>query len=137
MRNALDQQSDFVNEGMKISFRHTLETLEANESFCLAPPDIVDAARRILTFDLDRSLSRIVHDNVTMKIGGNRVPLFAMVRGSFAHTLLVSMCVSPLLCIHGRADPSSWELYQMDNHGDLSQPSLFNLPLKSPKKHLY
>ena len=81
LRNALDQLSDFVIEGARISFRHVLETLEAEETFCSAPSDIVDAARRVLTLDLDRNLSEIVHDNITLKIGGNCVPLFAMVSG--------------------------------------------------------
>ena len=95
MRNALDQLSDFVIEGARISFRHVLETLEAEETFCSAPSDIVDVARRVLTLDLDRNLSEIVHDNITLKIGGNCVPLFAMVSGGRSHTFFSFCCVFP------------------------------------------
>ena len=95
LRKAHDMLSDFVIEGARISFRHTLEKLESDDTFCLAPSDIVNAARRILTYDLDQSLSKIVHDNITVKIGGNHVPLFAMVSGGRSRTLFSFRCVFP------------------------------------------
>ena len=69
--------------------------IEADETFCTAPPDIIDAARRLLEFNLDQSLAKIVHDNVTLKIGGNRVPLFSMVSGGRSRTLYSFRCVFP------------------------------------------
>ena len=95
MKDSLDRLSDFVVEAGQIAFRHTFEMIEADETFCTTPPDIIDAARRLLEVNLDQSLAKIVHDNVTLKIGGNRVPLFAMVSGGRSRTLFSFRCVFP------------------------------------------
>ena len=41
-KDSLDRLSDFVVEAGQIAFRHTFEMIEAEESFCTAPPDIID-----------------------------------------------------------------------------------------------
>ena len=95
MKDSLDRLSDFVVEAGEITFRHTFEMVEADETFCTAPPDIIDAARRLLELNLDQCLAKIVHDNDTLKFGGNRVPLFAMVSGGRSRTLYSLWCVFP------------------------------------------
>ena len=67
--------------------------IELDETFCTAHQDIIDTAHRLLEFNLDQSLAKIVHDNVTLKICGNRVTVFAMVGGGHSRMLFSFRCV--------------------------------------------
>ena len=95
MDDSFDQLADFFDQTGKITFMHAFEMIEEDETFCTALPDIIDAARRLLEGNQDQGLAKIVHDNVTLKIGGNRVPLFAMVSGGRSRTLFSFRRVFP------------------------------------------
>ena len=92
-RDRLDRDPDYVVVGGKISFRQTFETVEATETFCHAPADVIDAGRRLLTLDIATGLSTLVHDTVVVKIGCNNIPLFAMVFGGRGRALFSFECV--------------------------------------------
>ena len=77
-RARLDMESDFVVTDGKVGFRQSFETVEYPETLSIAPAEVVDAARRILTTDIARGLSAIVHDTIVVEIGCSSVPLFAM-----------------------------------------------------------
>ena len=94
-RSRLDSAPDFVVAGGKVDFRHTFEAVEDSESFCRAPEDVVDAARRLLTLDAADGVSAAVHDTVVVRIGANRVPVFAMVNGGRGRGLFSFKCVYP------------------------------------------
>ena len=86
-------QSIFVVAGGVVGFRQTFETVEASETFCRAPQNIVDAGRRLLELDVANGIATLVHNTVVVTIGCNNVPLFAIVRGSRGHTLFSFKCV--------------------------------------------
>ena len=92
-RAMLDGESDFVVTDGKVCFRQSFETLEYSETFCRAPTEVVDAGRRLLSMDVARGLSAIVHDAIVVEIGCSRVPLFAMVCGGRGRTLFSFKCV--------------------------------------------
>ena len=95
VRDRLDRDPDCVVIGGKISFRQTFETVEAAETFCRAPADVIDAGRRLLTLDIATGLSTLVHNTIVVKIGCNNIPLFAMVFGGRGRALF-SLNVSTL-----------------------------------------
>ena len=74
MKFSLDKLADFFDQTRKITFMHALEMIEADETICTALPVINDAASILLDFNLEQGLSKIVHDNDALKIGGNSVP---------------------------------------------------------------
>ena len=84
---------DYVVVGGKISFRQTFETVEADETFCRAPDDIINTPRRLLTLDVSSGISALVHNTVIVKIGCYNVPLFAMVCGGRGRALFSFECV--------------------------------------------
>ena len=86
-RDRLDRDQDYVVVGGKISFRQTFETVEAEETFCRAPDDIINAGRRLLTLDVSSGISALVHNTVVVNIGCNNIPLFAMVCGGRGRAL--------------------------------------------------
>ena len=92
-RARLDHASDFVVEDGNVSFRQSFETVEDSETVFRAPDDVVDAGRRLLTIDVARGLSAIVHDTIVVEIGFSRVPLFAMVSSGRGRTLFSFKCV--------------------------------------------
>ena len=92
-RDRLDRDQDYVVVGGEISFRQTFETVEAEETFCRAPDDIINAGRRLLALDIANGLSTIVHNTVIVKIGCNNIPLFAMVCGGRGRALFSFKCV--------------------------------------------
>ena len=92
-RRNLDDMPDFSVEGTRIGFRQTFETLEATETYCRAPPEIVDAARSILTAERLDSIAKVVRDTVFFRVGCNNVPLFALVSGGRGRTLFEFRCV--------------------------------------------
>ena len=74
MKFSLDKLADFFDQTRKITFMNALEMIEADETICTALPVINDAASILLDFNLEQGLSKIVHDNDALKIGGNSVP---------------------------------------------------------------
>ena len=92
-RAMLDMELDFVVTDGKIRFRQSFETVEDPETLSMAPDEVIDAARRLLTTDIARGLSAIVHDTIVVEIGSSRVPLFAMVSGGRGRTLFSFKCV--------------------------------------------
>ena len=92
-RDKLDRQSDFVVVGGKITFRQTFVPVEAGETFCMCPQDVIEAGRRLLALDISSGVSRAVHNNVVVKIGSNTIPLFALVDGGRGRSLHTFRCV--------------------------------------------
>ena len=92
-RARLDMESDFVVADGNVRFRQSFETIEDTETFSRAPDEVVEAARRLLTIDVARGLSAIVHDTIVVTIGCSRIPLFAMVCGGRGRTLFSFKCV--------------------------------------------
>ena len=92
-RDRLDRDNDYIVVGGKIGFRQTFETVEADETFCRAPDDIINAGRRLLTLDVSSGISVLVHNTVTVKIGCNNIPVFAMVCGGRGRALFSFKCV--------------------------------------------
>ena len=69
----LDAASNFVVVDGQLGFRQSFETIEDTETFSLAPTEVIDAARRLLTIDVAHGLSGIVHDTIVVEIGCSRV----------------------------------------------------------------
>ena len=92
-RRILDEEPDFIVVDSKVAFRQTFETVELVETYVRAPPEIVDATRKILTAERFDSVARTVRDSVFYSVGCNRVPLFANVRGGRGRTLYEFQCV--------------------------------------------
>ena len=86
-RDRLDRDPDYIVVGGNISFRQTFEPVEALETFTHAPDDVIEAGRRLLSLDISNGLSTLVHDTITVKIGCNNIPLFAMVIGGRGRSL--------------------------------------------------
>ena len=80
-RIALNALPDFSANKFGIEFRQSFVTLKANETFFLAPEHLVESCRRLLTLELDVTVARLVHDNVTVRIVCNVVAPFALVSG--------------------------------------------------------
>ena len=89
----LDGESDFVIANGKVCFRQTFEVIEACETFCRAPDNIVDAGRRLLDLDIGNGISTLVHDTIVVRIGCNNIPLFSIVSGGRGHTMFSFKCV--------------------------------------------
>ena len=79
-RARLDMESDFVVADGNVRFRQSFETIEDTETFSRAPDEVVEAARRLLTIDVARGLSAIVHDTIVVTIGCSRIPLYVCSR---------------------------------------------------------
>ena len=92
-RVALDGLPDFSTNKFGIEFRQSFVTLKANETFFLAPEHLVESCRRLLTLELDVTVARLVHDNVTVRIGCNVVAPFALVSGGRDRSLFTFRCV--------------------------------------------
>ena len=92
-RRELDALPDFTATASGVAFRQSFVRIEADESFCVAPTSLNDACRRLLSLDIDGTVARLVHDNVTFKIGCNFVPPFALVNGGRDRTLCTFRCV--------------------------------------------
>ena len=93
-RARLDSAPNVVAGG-EIGFGHAFEAVEDAETFCRAPEDVVDAARRLLALDAADGIAAAVHDTVVVQIGCNRVPIFAMVNGGRGRGLFSFRCVYP------------------------------------------
>ena len=88
-RARLDSAPNVVVAGGEIGFGHAFEAVEDAETFCRAPEDVVDAARRLLALDAADGIAAAVHDTVVVQIGCNRVPIFAMVNGGRGRGLVL------------------------------------------------
>ena len=93
LRCELDALADIVVDASSVSFRHEIRTLRAPETFCETPRDVMARTESLLDADITDGVARTVHDTVTVAIGCNRVPLFAVVEGGRARTLFTFRCV--------------------------------------------
>ena len=93
LRCELDALSDVVVNVSSVSFRREIRTLRAHETFCETPRDVMERTASLLEADIIDGVARTVHDTVTVAIGCNRVPLFALVEGGRARTLFTFRCV--------------------------------------------
>ena len=92
-RAELDSASDFSITESEITFRQSFVSIESEESFFVAPNCLIESCRRLLSILLDDTVAHIVHDNVTVQIGCNVVPVFALVNGGRDRTLFTFRCV--------------------------------------------
>ena len=92
-RRKLDEEADFVVINSNITFRQIFETVELVETCVRAPPEIIEATRRILTAERFDSVAMTVRDTVFYTVGCNRILLFTNVRGGRGRTLFVFQCV--------------------------------------------
>ena len=93
IRRSLDDESDFVVRDSGVTFRQTFETVEFAETFSRAPPEIIEAARKVLTSERIDSLPKTVRETVHFSVGCNQIPLFASVSGGRGRTLFEFRCV--------------------------------------------
>ena len=93
LRRKIDDLTDFVVEDSKIRFRQTFETVEAPETYCRTPEEIVQAARSLMTAERNDSIATVVRDTVFFRVGCNNVPVFALVGGGRGRTLFEFRCV--------------------------------------------
>ena len=91
-RADLDLLSDFNTEN-GLSFRQSFVSIESDESFFVAPNCLTESCRSLLSINLEDTVARVVHDNVTVQIGCNAVPVFALVNGERERTLFTFRCV--------------------------------------------
>ena len=68
-RQTLDALPDFSIGASGVSFKQSFVQVESDETFFIAPKTLVDACRSILALDINTTVARVVHDNVTVKIG--------------------------------------------------------------------
>ena len=126
MRATLDSLSDFSITQSEITFKQSFVLIEAEESFVIAPKCLIDSCRKLLSLDLDDTVPRIVRDNVTIQIGCNSVPLFALVSGGHDRSLFSFRCVydgcSAFLDIRrfARADKVKWIMVGVSHCHDFS-----------------
>ena len=92
-RAELDSTSDFSVTESEITFQQSLVSIASEESFFVAPNCLTESCRRLLSLQLDDTVARIVHDNVTVQIGCNVVPVFALVNGGRDRSLFTFRCV--------------------------------------------
>ena len=92
-RQTLDALPDFSIGASGVSFKQSFVEIESDETFFAAPKTIVDACRRILALDINTTVARVVHDNVTVQIGCNHVSQFALVNGGRDRALFTFRCV--------------------------------------------
>ena len=93
LRRRLDDLPDFHVEDARITFRQTFETVEAAETHCPAPPEIVDAERGILKTERVDSIANVVRATIFFHVGCNTVPLYALVSGGRGRKLFEFRCV--------------------------------------------
>ena len=91
---SLDDESDFVVCDSEVTFLQTFETVEFAETFSRAPPEIIEAARMVLTSEKIDSLPKTVRETVHFSVGCNKIPLFVNVSGGRGRTLFEFRWVS-------------------------------------------
>ena len=92
-RAELDSESDVSVTESEITFRQSFVSIESEEYFFVASNCLIDSCRRLLSLQLDDTVARVVHDNVTVQIGCSAVPVFALVNGGRDRTLFTFRCV--------------------------------------------
>ena len=57
-RARLDSEPDIAVSGCNVDFNRMFETIEDDETFCLAPAYVVDAGRHLLTIDTPQGMMK-------------------------------------------------------------------------------
>ena len=92
-RRELDDLPDVVIDAQGLRLRQELRVVATAEVFVPIPDPVVERMRVILATELSGSVARVIHDNVYVEIGCNRIPLFALVSGGCDRTLFTFRCV--------------------------------------------
>ena len=93
LRAELDAMPDVAVDGTELAFAQRFATVADDEPFFTAPDAFVASCRALLDADVVDTVPRLVHDTICVRIGCNRVPLFALVSGGRDRTLYVFRCV--------------------------------------------
>ena len=93
LRAELDAMPDVAVDGTELAFAQRFATVTDDEPFFTAPDAFVASCRALLDADVVDTVPRTVHDTICVRIGCNRVPLFALVSGGRDRTLYVFRCV--------------------------------------------
>ena len=93
VRRRLDDEPDFIVVESNVTFRQSFETVELVETYARAPPEIIEATRKILTAEIRGSVAVAVRDSIFFSVGRNMIPLFANVRSGRGRTLFEFECV--------------------------------------------
>ena len=93
LRAELDAMPDVAVDGTELAFAQRFATVAGDEPFFTAPDAFVASCRALLDADVVDTVPRLVHDTICVRIGCNRVPLFALVSGGRDRTLYVFRCV--------------------------------------------
>ena len=93
VRRRLADEPDFVATESGVAFHQTFETVETPETYVRAPPDVIEAVRRLLATDKIDSITKIVRESLFFTVGCNRIPLYANVDGGRGRTLFEFQCV--------------------------------------------
>ena len=93
LRAELDAMPDVAVDGTELAFAQRFATVTDDEPFFTAPDAFVASCRALLDADVVDTVPRLVHDTICVRIGCNRVPLFALVSGGRDRTLYVFRCV--------------------------------------------
>ena len=81
LRAELDAMPDVAVDGTELAFAQRFATVADDEPFFTAPDAYVASCRALLDADVVDTVPRTVHDTICVRIGCNRVPLFALVSG--------------------------------------------------------
>ena len=95
LRAELDAMPDGAVDGAALAFAQRFATVAADEPFFTAPDAFVASCRSLLDADVVDTVPRTVHDTICVRIGCNRVPLFALVSGGRDRTLYSSGVSTP------------------------------------------
>ena len=93
LRFMLDATPDFSLDKASVSFVQRFETYELPETYFRATDDVIGKGRLLLTTDIVDTIAKTVRDVVTIRIGGNDIPLFALENGGRGRTLSSFRCV--------------------------------------------
>ena len=93
VRRRLADEPDFVATESGVAFHQTFETVETPETYVRAPPDVIEAVRRLLATDKIDSITKIVRESLFFTVGCNRIPLYANVDGGRRRTHFEFQCV--------------------------------------------
>ena len=86
-----EQSTSFDRANLKRNQRFV--TVQFEESFCVAPDTVVDAASSLLSRDFTDTVSKTVPAVVVFKIGCNAIPRFANASGGLGSSLHSFRCV--------------------------------------------
>ena len=80
-------------DGAVVPHNRRFVTVCFEESFCVAPDSIIEAAQSLLSRDFTDTVPKTVRDVVVFKIGCNVIPLFANTSGDRGRSLHSFHCV--------------------------------------------